>query len=176
MNLGKVRNRGVELLVSATPIQTRDFSWMVSWNFTKNWSKVISLPEELGGQTVIYGLNGGTSMYAITGEPVGVFKAEVPKLDPEGHIVVNAANGLPVAAKEFAICGNMNYDYQMGVSTTLKYKGVSLSADLDVRHGGVMYSRTKDINYFTGNAIRTAYNDRNTMIVPNSVNEIITKS
>lgn len=173
MNLGKVRNRGVELLVSATPIQTRDFSWMVSWNFTKNWSKVISLPEELGGQTVIYGLNGGTSMYAITGEPVGVFKAEVPKRDPEGHIVVNAANGLPVAAKEFAICGNMNYDYQMGVSTTLKYKGVSLSADLDIRQGGVMYSRTKDINYFTGNAIQTAYNDRNTMIVPNSVNEII---
>ncbi len=60
-----------------------------------------------------------------------------------------------------------------GVSTTLKYKGVSLSADLDIRQGGVMYSRTKDINYFTGNAIQTAYNDRNTMIVPNSVNEII---
>ena len=39
----------------------------------------------------------------------------------------------------------MNYDYQMGVSTTLKYKGVSLSADLDIRQGGVMYSRTKDI-------------------------------
>lgn len=38
-----------------------------------------------------------------------------------------------------------------------------------------MYSRTKDINYFTGNAIQTAYNDRNTMIVPNSVNEIINK-
>lgn len=35
----------------------------------------------------------------------------------------------------------------MGVSTTLKYKGVSLSADLDIRQGGVMYSRTKDINY-----------------------------
>lgn len=172
MNLGKVRNRGVELLLSGTPIQTRDFSWMVSWNFTKNWSKVISLPAELGGQTSIYGLNGGTSMYAITGQPVGVFKAEVPKRDPEGHIIVNAANGLPIADKEFQVCGNMNYDYQMGVSTTLKYKSVSLSADLDIRQGGVMYSRTKDINYFTGNAIQTTYNDRNTMIVPNSVNEI----
>ena len=34
-----------------------------------------------------------------------------------------------------------------------------------------MYSRTKDINYFTGNAIQTAYNDRNPLIVPNSVNK-----
>ncbi len=58
-----------------------------------------SLPEELGGQTVIYGLNGGTSMYAITGEPVEFSKAEVPKRDPEGHIVVNAANGLPCCSQ-----------------------------------------------------------------------------
>lgn len=36
-----------------------------------------------------------------------------------------------------------------------------------------MYSRTKDINYFTGNAIQTAYNDRNPLIVPNSVNKIV---
>lgn len=72
MNLGKIRNRGIELLISGTPIRTKDFSWELTWNFTKNWSKVISLPEELGGITTIYGLNGGTSMYAITGMPVGV--------------------------------------------------------------------------------------------------------
>ena len=35
-----------------------------------------------------------------------------------------------------------------------------------------MYSRTKAINYFTGNAIQTAYNDRNPFIVPNSVNQL----
>ena len=48
MNLGKIRNRGIELLISGTPIRTKDFSWELTWNFTKNWSKVISLPEELG--------------------------------------------------------------------------------------------------------------------------------
>ena len=72
INLGKISNKGVELLVSGTPIQTRDFSWDVTVNFTKNWSKVVSLPEELGGETVIYGLNGSTSMYAIVGQPLGV--------------------------------------------------------------------------------------------------------
>jgi hypothetical protein len=66
----------------------------------------------------------------------------------------------------------MNYDYEMGISTTLKYKGVSLGIDFDIRQGGLMYSRTKDINYFTGNVIQTAYNDRNTFIIPNSVNKL----
>ena len=73
-----------------------------------------------------------------------------------------------VEASEFGICGDMNNKYQMGVSTNLKYKGISLGIDFDIRQGGVMYSRTKDINYFTGNAIQTAYNDRNPLIVPNS--------
>lgn len=50
INLGKISNKGVELLVSGTPIQTKDFSWDVTLNFTKNWSKVVSLPEELGNE------------------------------------------------------------------------------------------------------------------------------
>ena len=33
----------------------------------------------------------------------------------------------------------------------------------------MLYSRTKDIEYFTGNAIQTAFNNRNPFIVPNSV-------
>jgi len=173
MNLGKIRNKGIELLINVTPVKYKDFSWDVSWNFTKNWSKVISLPEELGGITSIYGFSGGTQMYAMVGQPVGVFKAIVPEYDPEGHIVVNSSTGLPVEAAE-QIVGSMNYKYQMGFSTTFKYKGVSLSADLDIRHGGKMFSRTKDIEFFTGNAIQTAYNDRNPFIVPNSVNKVTT--
>lgn len=171
MNLGKVRNRGVELLVSVTPIQTKDFRWDLTWNWTKNWSKVIDLPDELGGSSTIWGFSGGTGLYAIEGEELGVFKAVVPERDSNGNIVVNSSTGLPVEAAE-QIVGSMNYKYQTGLSTTLTYKGISLSADLDVRKGGVMYSRTKSISYFTGNAIQTAYNDRNPFIIPNSVNKI----
>lgn len=173
INLGKIENKGIELLISVRPIELKDFSWDVSWNFTKNKSNVVSLPEGLGGISSIYGLSGGTSMYAIVGQPIGTFKAEVAERDPNGNVVVNAANGLPVANPDFAICGDMNYDYEMGISTTLKYKSISLSADLDIRQGGVMFSRTKELNYFVGNAIQTAYNDRNPFIVPGSVNKVV---
>ena len=60
----------------------------------------------------------------------------------------------------------------MGFGTTLTYKGLSLTANLDIRRGGLLYSRTKDITYFTGNAIQTAYNSRNPFIVPNSVQQV----
>ena len=170
MNLGKIRNRGVELLVNVTPVKVGDFQWDINWNFTKNNSKVISLPEELGGIATIYGLSGGTSMYAIVGEPLGVFKAYVPQTTKDGKIICDN-QGQPIKNAEQQIVGSMNYKYMMGFGTTLSYKGVSLTANLDVRHGGMLYSRTKDITFFTGNAIQTAYNNRNPFIVPNSVQQ-----
>ena len=171
MNLGKIRNRGVELLVSLTPVKIGDFQWDITWNYTKNWSKVIKLPEELGGIATIYGLSGGTSLYAIEGEPLGVFKAYVPMMTDDGKIICDN-KGQPITNPEQQIVGSMNYKYLMGFGTTLSYKGVSLTANLDVRHGGMLYSRTKDITYFTGNAIQTAFNSRNPFIVPNSVQQI----
>ena len=45
---------------------------------------------------------------------------------------------------------------------------------VDVREGGLMYSRTADITRFTGNSITTTINDRNPYIVPNSVQEVST--
>lgn len=171
-NLGEIRNRGVELLVNVTPVKTRDFTWTVGWNFTKNWSKVLSLPEQLGGQALIWGFQGGTSLYAMVGQPLGVYTAVVPERTADGKIVANASTGLPVAASGNKIVGDMNYKYQMGLNTSLSYKGVTLSASLDIRKGGLMYSRTKSITYFTGNAMQTAYNDRNPFIIPNSVNAV----
>ena len=167
-NLGKVSNKGIEALVTVVPVRTKDFEWSLNWNFTKNKNKVVSLPEELGGEVNIYGLSGGTGLYAIEGEEMGVFKAYRAKKDAEGHIIVNP-QGIPIVSDDLEKVGTMNYDYQMGLGTTLKYKGISLGVDFDIRKGGLMYSRTADISYFTGNAMQTTYNDRNPFIVPNSV-------
>ena len=171
INMGKVRNRGVELLVSVTPVRTKDFKWDLSWNFTKNYNKVIDLPDELGNESVIYGFSGGLGLYAVEGKELGIWRANVAKTNEAGQIVVDE-NGLPQNSDERVDIGSMQNKYQMGFNTTFTYKGISLSADVDVRHGGLMYSRTKDICYFTGNAIQTVYNDRNPFVVPNSVIQV----
>lgn len=171
VNLGKISNKGIELLISGTPIKTRDWQWDLTWNITHNKSKVVSLPSDVGNELLIYGFSGGTSLYAIKGKALGQYKATVLERDPEGHVVVNARTGLPVTSDQ-QICGDMNNKYTMGFGTTLRWKDISLTANLEVRHGGKMYTRTKGTTYFTGVAKQTAYNDRNPFIVPNSVNKI----
>lgn len=168
-NIGDIRNRGIELLLNFTPIRTNDFSWDLSVSYSKDKSKVMELAEELGDEVSIYSFSGGTGMYAVEGEPLGVFKAEVPQLTESGKIIVDEDTGLPEPEDDYEIVGDMNYDYQMGLSTSFHYKKITLTANVDIRHGGLMYSRTKDISYFTGNAIQTAYNDRNPFVIPNSV-------
>ena len=168
INMGKVRNRGIELLVSVTPVKVKDFKWDLSWNYTKNFNKVIDLPDELGNEANIFSLSGGVGLYAIEGKELGIWRAHVAKTNEAGQYVVDA-QGLPQNSDDVVEMGTMNYKYQMGFNTTFTYKSLSLSADLDVRHGGLMFSRTKSIEYFTGNAIQTAYNDRNPFVVPNSV-------
>ena len=170
-NIGKVRNRGFELLFDVTPVKLRDFQWDVNLNYTKNKNKVLSLPEEMGGESIIYGFSGGTGLYAIQGKELGIYKAYTSMKDPEGRVIVNPSTGLPISSSDVVEIGSMNHKYQLGFGTTLKYQGVSLAVNFDYRKGGLMFSRTKDIMYFTGNAMQTAYNDRNPWVIPNSVVE-----
>ncbi len=182
VNLGKIRNRGIELLVTLVPVRTKDFEWTFTWNYTKNYNKVVKLPEEMNGRASIYGFTGGTGLYAVEGEELGTFEAYVPKTVPTiadgtnyeydesvvGKVIVDG-KGLPQNSDEQVKIGSINYKYMMGFGNTLRYKDFSLSFDIDVRHGGLMFSRTHDITYFTGNAMQTAYNDRNPFTVQNAV-------
>lgn len=168
MNLGEISNKGVEFLLGVKPIDTKDLKWEINWNYTKNNNKIVSLPEELGGEASLAGLSTGY-LIAKVGEPIG-FKTYKAKTDPDGRIIVDG-DGLPQQSAKMEYIGKMDYDYEMGISNNFIYKGIRFGFDIDIRQGGLMYSRTKDINYFVGNAIQTTYNDRNPFIIPNSVVE-----
>jgi TonB-linked SusC/RagA family outer membrane protein len=177
-NLGKVSNKGIEILVTTIPLKTKNFKWSVDFNFSKNNSKVESLPEELGG---FANLNSFTTvsnavyMRAEVGKPVGTFWTLNTEKDGNGHVVVDPANGLPILTTTPVASGyDINYDWEGGVSTSVSYKGISVGAALDARVGGYMFSRTKDLTAFTGNGVATLYNDRHTYIVPNSVVKVVT--
>ncbi len=40
VNAGNVRNQGIELSLFGSPVQTRDFSWDINVNWTRNRNKV----------------------------------------------------------------------------------------------------------------------------------------
>lgn len=172
-NFGKIRNRGVELVLNTTPVQTRNFRWDLDFNFSLNRNLVLELPEGLdGGKSVINRFSAGDDavyVYAEEGKPLGEFYTYLPKYTDDGRIIVGS-DGQPVKGTDVEDTGkNMQNDWTGGISTSLSYKGITLSAVLDVRVGGYMFSRTKNLMEFTGNGVVTTYNGRKPFIIPNSV-------
>jgi len=179
VNFGEVRNRGVELLLTTTPVKTAKFKWDLNFNFAVNKNKVLSMPASLeGGKTTIYSFSAGNHavyMYAEEGKPMGEYYAYLPQrvTDPKsadyGKMIVDA-NGQPVLGTSVEDTGkNMNNKWTGGVTTALSAYGFTLSAALDIRAGGYMFSRTKDLMQFTGNGTISTYNDRRPFVIPNSV-------
>ena len=174
-NFGDVTNKGIELLLSTTPVQTRDFRWDLSINWSKNNNRVESLPEGLdGGKSTIQGFSAGNDavyVYAEVGKPMGEFYTYLPKKTASGQTIVDG-DGFPILGTEVEDTGkNFQSDWTGGINTSLTYKGFTLSAVLDVRFGGYMFSRTKNLMQFTGNGVATVYNDRQPFIIPDSVYE-----
>lgn len=169
LNLGEITNKGVELLLTGSPIRTDDFQWDVTLTYTKNKNKVVKLFDGLN-KISLGGLS-SVGFVAVEGEPLGVFESSVVKRTDNGEIIVGS-RGLPLKDSQKQYVGNAQHDYMMGASTSLRYKNWSLNVSFDIRQGGKMFSRTADINYFTGNSIVTAYNDRRPFVIPNSVKEV----
>lgn len=170
VNFGKLRNRGIELAVNATPVKTATFNWDIGYTFAKNKNVVLELPAGLSQIELEDAYD--AKFLAKVGEPLGVFTAPVPKTDPQGRIIVNADNGYAVPATTDAYFGTSQRDFTMGLTNSFNYKSFTFGFVLDWRKGGVFYSGTADLLNFTGNAYNTTYNDRKPFIIPNSVNEI----
>ena len=179
INFGKVRNRGVELMVNTTPIQTPNFTWELGFNFSKNYNKVLSLPESLeGGKVSIYSYSAGNDavyMYAEQGKEIGQYYTYLPQFVTDenspyyGSPIVDA-NGQPVLGSDIEATGfSMNHLWTGGLTTAFTFYGVTISAAFDLRYGGKMFSRTKNLMQFTGNGVVTEQNERRPFIIPNSV-------
>ncbi|MEA5080875.1 MAG: SusC/RagA family TonB-linked outer membrane protein [Dysgonamonadaceae bacterium] len=167
-NLGDVRNHGIELLLTLVPVKTKDFTWDISYNFTKNYNKVMRLdvPE------VFLGGFGGLGIYAVEGMPIGQFKSQralkVMVDGVESTVVDGSGNPQPTPNEEY-LNEDINEKFRMGLTNTFTYKGLSLSGTFDLRYGGSIFSYTKDYMQWVGSGPETVYNDRKPFIIPNSV-------
>ncbi|WP_229212936.1 SusC/RagA family TonB-linked outer membrane protein [Dyadobacter soli] len=144
VNSGEVQNKGIEISAYVTPIRVQDFSWTLNLNFSRNRNKVISLYGE-GDQEVtnvtIASLQGGVSINAAKGQPFGVIRGTNFEYHKDNGQKIVRSNGLYKATSSSSeIIGNPNPDWIAGLSNTLKYKTLSLSFLLDIRHGGDIWS------------------------------------
>ena len=173
-NVGQIRNKGIEVTLTAVPVQTKNFRWNMAYTFTRNNNVVESLWDDVPS-TTIYGLTAGPQLDIVVGEPLGVWRdymVETVKDENSpyyGKVIVNGNTGYPeISSKDKEILGKADPEFTMGLNNVFSYKNVSLGFSLDWRHGGLMYSATKSIALFTGNDVSTIYNDRDAWVWPNS--------
>ena len=166
-NFGKVRNIGLELLLTVVPVQTENFRWTTSGNFFTNTNEVYDLPDE--SDEIILRTAFDVEFVAIKGKPLAQFRAPDFLRDEQGRIVVNGSNGIPEGSKNTVIIGDNQSDFVLGWVNEFSYKDFNLSFTFDWRPGGEIYSGTADLNYFTGNATQTTFNERQPFLIPNSV-------
>jgi TonB-linked SusC/RagA family outer membrane protein len=173
-NLGKIRNRGVELLLTATPVKKSNFKWNTSLSFSKNNNKLVYLNDNLD-KVVITGISadGGQqiSLVGIPGKSLGIFEGRTAMYTTDGKMVVDN-QGIPKVAEEPKQYGSSDYDFVCGWNNNLSWGNFSFSLTFDLKYGGKMYSRTKDISAWAGTSPVTLYNNREPFIIPNAVYEI----
>lgn len=63
-NAGTMQNKGLEIHLSAIPVQTKEFSWTTSFNYSTNKNKLVALSNEE------FQLKSGYIEDGWTGEPI----------------------------------------------------------------------------------------------------------
>jgi TonB-linked SusC/RagA family outer membrane protein len=144
INAGEISNKGIELSLSGSPIQTSNFSWDVGLHYTKNTNKVEKLHESL--EDGIFNLSEpGVNGYAMAireGGTYGELYGTIFLEDGNGNIVVDEASGAPQKETGQKI-GDINPDYLMSLSNSLEFKNIKFNFLIDGRFGGDVMSMTE---------------------------------
>ncbi len=114
-NIGTMYNKGLEVAITATPVQKKDFTWNTSFNITYNKNEVTSLAP---GITNIISSTGGLENPSITvpGSPIGMlFVTRTNGVDPAtGRRIFLDKNGRQVFFQHVAPSGQFRFAYADG--------------------------------------------------------------
>ena len=133
INAGTITNKGWEASLTVTPIKSTNWNWDITLNYTRNRSKVESLPD--GSKEIL--VNGYTNLgnFAIEGQPLNVIKASYTERNPDGELIV-AESGSYKIANEIGIIADPNPDWLGSVITALSWKSLTFGMQWDYVHGG----------------------------------------
>jgi TonB-linked SusC/RagA family outer membrane protein len=145
VNAGRIDNKGVEVLLALTPVKTSDFRWDVTFNFSKNQNKVITLAE--GVEQFLLGSYWSLQVLAIPGGAYGVLWGYDVKRDPDGNVLYT--NGL-ASQGDLKALGNSTPNWLGGMLNEFSYKGLNASFLIDTKQGGDMYSMTTTWGRYAG--------------------------
>ncbi|NGP89565.1 SusC/RagA family TonB-linked outer membrane protein [Fodinibius halophilus] len=168
INAGEIENKGVEVMLDGTPVQTKNFQWDVTVNWSKNKNKVVQFAGDISNYRLA-NAPFGLSINAREGEPYGAFVGTDYVYDGNGNKVI-APNGNYKQASDQSVLGSYVPDWTGGLSTSISYKGLSASITFNGQKGGDVYSVSNLWGKYSGMFAATAENDvRELGVVPQGV-------
>ena len=187
-NIGKLRNRGVEVSVTWHDKITSDFSYSISANVAYNDNKFVE--NTIGGNQMEYSGGAATTggeygTVTTVGLPVGVFygykvigifqtQAEVnsyadktgtlyqPNAVPGDFKYAKTSNGGigAIGGTDRVVLGNPNARYVYGINTSFSYKEFDLALDFNGVAGMSLYNANKGLRYGNENWTEDFYQHR----------------
>lgn len=149
LNAGKMSNKGIEALLSVTPVETSDFSWMSSVNGAYNKNEIESLAEDATLNTIATSRSGNGFISNMVGKPFGQIMATDYMYDAEGNIVVDPSSGVPVKG-ELKAFGTAYHPLTAGWNNEFSYKRFNFGFLIDGKWGAKIFSGTDYYAYIFG--------------------------
>jgi iron complex outermembrane receptor protein len=158
INAGNIQNQGIEILMTATPIQTRNFTWNSSINFTRNRNKVISLYPGVKSYQLELAFGADEQAQAIAGKSYGTV------VTGYGYAIYDGKNSAAKGQKVLGLApygttggyysylrsqdydgstkelGNIMENWLGSTTQSFRYKSFNLSVQIDAKYGGLMAS------------------------------------
>jgi TonB-linked SusC/RagA family outer membrane protein len=153
-NIGKLANRGTELSLTGIPVQTKDFSWDITFNYSLNRNKVVSIlgidndgdgrEDDLVSSKIFMNHPYGV---CYDFEQIGMWQMADYQagIIPEGFtygtykVRDQDGDGKYTAANDRKILGYTDPSYRFSIENVLRYKDWELKAFINSIQGGKDY-------------------------------------
>ena len=191
-NLGKIENKGLELLINSFNVTNDNFQWSSSLSVSANRNKVV----DLGGvdfiNLVTPAQQGGTGARLIVGETVPVFTGvnylgtwkSQEEIDAAGlggnhdvggpHFEDTNGDG-EITEEDFIVLGSPQPDFYFGIGNTLSYKNLNLDFFFQGTYGNEVFNSLTQTAYF-GRAETTKYKETLNRWTPDNPNSEIPRA
>lgn len=156
-NAGTVRNQGIEFLINADAIRTKDWNWNIGFNIGFNKNRVIDIP---GHVPFTQGLN--ASQQVKEGQDIYTwYMQEWAGVDPkngdplwyvvdlDGNYVLDA-EGKKTTTNDYSstnphAVGKATPLFQGGLNTQVSWKGLTLSLNSNFTYGNLVYNYNRQL-------------------------------
>ena len=145
-NIGKIRNRGIELTLSSRNIVTKDFEWSTTFNLSSNSNKIISLlgkdnngdgkEDDLTSSGLFIG-ESISSIYNYKVDGIWQLNDKIPAgYHPGNYKIRDVTGDGEITADDRTIIGKGDPAFRFGLMNRFRYKNFSLSFFINSVQGG----------------------------------------